>query len=181
MEFHYIWAMKKSILFIALSLLLACGDGDLQIEAIDFDSVSVQSCETPVATAQNILFKINDDEALIMTLQSGVLNNGVIGTDTIETMSTVPGQTQLLYRIFSGSVTQSYFCSDFPPVEPLVTEEIEAQDGAVIINTVMNADTTAFVHTIQLSGITLVNNQGERITDLTINEFGDVTTLISQN
>ena len=173
--------MKKCILLVAIAFFLACGDGDLQIEAIDFDSVAVQSCETPVANAQNVLFKINEDEALIMTLQSGALNNGVIGTDTVETMSTVPSQTQLLYRIFSGNVTTSYFCSDFPPVEPLVTDEIEAQDGAVIINTIMNADTTAFVHTIQLSGITLVNSQGERITDLTINDFGEVTTVISQN
>ncbi len=173
--------MKKCILLIAIPFFLGCGDGDLQIEAIDFDSVAVQSCETPVANAQNILFKINEDEALIMTLQSGALNNGVIGTDTVETMSTVPSQTQLLYRIFSSNVTTSYFCSDFPPVEPLVTDEIEAQDGAVIVNTIMNADTTAFVHTIQLSGITLVNSQGERITDLTINDFGEVTTAISQN
>jgi len=173
--------MKKCILLIGLCFFCACGDGDLQIETIDFDSVNVQSCDTPLANAQNILFKINEDQALIMTLQSGALNNGEIGTDTITTTSAVPGQTQLLYRIFSDNVTTSYFCSDFPPIEPQVTDEIEAQDGAVIINTIMNADTTAFVHTIQLSGITLVNNQGERITDLTINDFGEVTTTIAQN
>jgi len=51
----------------------------------------------------------------------------------------------------------------------------------VIINTVMNADSTLFTHTIQLSGISLVSSIGERITDQTINEFGEVTTEVPAN
>jgi hypothetical protein len=62
-----------------------------------------------------------------------------------------------------------------------VTEEIEAEDGLVIIKSIANADTTAYTHTIALSGITLINGIGERITDLSINEFGEVTTTISSN
>ncbi len=67
--------------FLALCslALFACSDGDLQIETIDFDSVSLQYCTAPVTTSKNILFKINDNEALILELQSGVLNKGVVG------------------------------------------------------------------------------------------------------
>lgn len=158
-------------------MLFACSDGDLQIETIDFDSVSVQFCTAPQTTTKNILFKINEDEALIMELQSGVLNKGVVG-QTVTTQSSVPSQTQITYRIFSDNVSKAYFCDDIPPVTPNVVEEIEAEDGTVIIETTADAENTNFVHTISLSGISFVNSKGERITNLTIDEFGEVTTAV---
>lgn len=170
--------MKKLLLFLSLITTIACDDGDLQIETLDFDSVNVDFCEDPVATERNLLFKINGDEALILNLQSGVLNNGEIGTETIVTTSNVSSESQITYRIFSDNVTNSYFCDNIPPASPTVIEEIEAEDGLVIINTIMNADTTAYIHTIELSEISLVSSIGERITDQTINEFGEVTTPI---
>lgn len=169
--------MKKCSLLVAVSLFLACSDGDLQIEAIDFDSVDVQFCEDPEPTASNVLFKINGDEALILTLQSGALNNGDVAMETTETIN-LSTQTQLLYRIFSDNVNTAYFCDAIPPTEPIVTEEILAEDGQIIVNTVLDEGGTMFVHTIQLSDITLVNSQGERITDLTINDFGQVMTAV---
>ncbi|MDC6367497.1 MULTISPECIES: hypothetical protein [Flavobacteriaceae] len=171
--------MRKFFFPSLLALMLSsCSDGDLQIETIDFDSVSIEYCDDPVANSANILFKINEDEALIMNLQSGTLNKGTIG-ETVTTESTVPGQTQITYRIFSEDVSDNYFCDDIPPVTPTVVDEIEAEDGLVIIETTMDADTTNFVHTISLSGISFVTESGDRITNLTINEFGEVTTVIS--
>ena len=170
--------MKNIFLFLVLAVVIGCDDGDLQIETLDFDSVDVDFCDDPVATTSNLLFKINGDEALILTLESGVLNNGEIGTEIVRDTSLIPSQSQITYRIFSDNVSSSYFCDDFPPVSPTVIEEIEAEDGLVIVNTIMNADTTAYVHTIELSGISLVSDNGERITDQTINEFGEVTTPI---
>ena len=171
--------MKKALLLLSFIFLTACDDGDLQIETLDFDSVNLDFCDDPVATSSNILFKINGDEALILTLQSGVLNNGVVGTDTVVTTSNIPSQSQITYRIFSDNVSNSYFCNDFPPATPTVTEEVEAQDGVVTIKTISNADSTQYNHIIELSGISLVTDTDERITDLTINEFGEVTTVIS--
>lgn len=161
-----------------LSMLSSCGDGDLQIETIDFDSISVQYCDDPVAASSNILFKINEDEALILDLQSGALNNGIIG-DTITTESLVSSQSTITYRIFSDDVSSDYFCDDIPVVTPTVIEEVEAEDGTVFIETMIDADTTNYVHTITLSGISFVNTAGDRITNLTIDEFGEVTTVIS--
>ncbi|RDY61026.1 hypothetical protein [Flagellimonas nanhaiensis] len=155
----------------------SCSDGDLQIETIDFDSATIQNCTDPVAESSNVLFKISEDEALIMELQNGALNNGVVG-ETVTTESTVPSQTKLTYRIFSENVTSSYFCDDIPPVTPTVTDEIEAGDGMVIIETVADEENNNFVHTISLSGISFITESGERITNLSINEFGEVTTAI---
>ncbi|RIV69830.1 hypothetical protein [Flagellimonas aequoris] len=165
--------------FLALCslALFACSDGDLQIETIDFDSVSLQYCTAPATTSKNILFKINDNEALILELQSGVLNKGVVG-DTIVTESTVPSQSQVTYRIFSDGVSKNYFCDDIPTVDPVVVDEVEAQDGMVIIETYADTEGTNFVHNISLSGISFVTGSGERITNLNISAFGEVTTAI---
>ncbi|PWL38327.1 hypothetical protein DKG77_08610 [Flagellimonas aquimarina] len=169
--------MRKLSLPILLMLVLSCSDGDLQIETIDFDNVLPQSCNDLEASSTNVLFKINVDEALILDLQSSVLNNGVVG-ETVTTESTVPGQTSITYRIFSGDVSNNYFCDEIPPVTPTVVQEIVAEDGLVTVQTTADADSTNFVHTISLSGVSFVTAAGERITNLTIDEFGEVTTVI---
>src|SRR6056297_1157597 len=171
--------MRKCIFsMLTLVLLFSCSDGDLQIETIDFDSVSLQYCAAPVRNAKNLMFKINESEALILELQSGALNNGVVG-ETVTTESTVPSQSQVTYRVFSDAVNNAYFCDDIPVVSPTVIDEVIAEDGLVIIETTVDPeDETVFVHTISLSGISFVTGNGERITNLVISEFGEVTTAI---
>lgn len=170
--------MRKFILFVLCcwGLLFSCSDGDLEIETIDFDSVDIEYCTDPVTDEKNILFKINEDEALILELESGVLDNGVVG-DTITTESDIPDDSQLTYRIFSDDVDDDYFCDDIPVVSPTVLEEVEAEDGLVIIETMVDPDDdTQFIHTISLSGISFVTEDDERITNLSISDFGDVYT-----
>ncbi|QBA63711.1 hypothetical protein [Muriicola soli] len=166
--------MQRILPFLIAILLWNCNDGDLQIETIDFDDVSIQTCESTITTATTVFFKINGDEALILDLQNGILANEA-SSDTI--VSTLPGQSSLLYRVFSGTVSQGYFCDEIPATDPTVIEEIEAISGEVLINTVQNAsDTTLYEHTILLRDVSLLNSQGERITDTSINDFGVVTT-----
>ncbi|MDF0715834.1 hypothetical protein PY092_06725 [Muricauda sp. 334s03] len=169
--------MRKIILSVfVLGTIFSCSDGDLQIETIDFDSVSLQYCSNPVRNAKNLMFKINESEALILELQNGALNNGVVG-DTIITESTVPNQSQITYRVFSDAVDDDYFCDDIPVVDPTVIQEVVAEDGLVIIETMLaESDSTLFAHSISLSGISFVTGNGERITNLAISEFGEVTT-----
>ena len=163
--------MKKFLSLLGITVFLFnCSDGDLQIETIDFDSVTAQNCGT-LTTSTRVFFKINDDEALILNLASGLIKNEA----STETISSAIGASTLTYRIFSDAVSSGYFCDEIPPVEPVVTEEIEATGGNVLINTVA-IDSVTFEHTIQLQDITLVNEQGERITDLTITDFGTVQT-----
>ncbi|WP_282113274.1 hypothetical protein [Maribacter stanieri] len=165
--------MKKYLLIGCSILFFGCNDGDLQIEIVDFDSIEiVQSCDTVSVSTENVLFKINGDEALIVTLPSGLLKNEV---STTELTSAVPGSSQISYRIFSETVTSTYFCDSPPPLTPTVLEEIEAEGGSIIITTTTE-DSITFTHTIQLSGITFLNENGSRITDLQVSEFGTVTT-----
>ncbi len=166
--------MKRFFFLPLFVIFLACNDGDLQIESIDFDSVSIETCESTVTTSSTVFFKINGEETLILELQSGLLQNEV-SQDTI--VSTLPGQSNLIYRLFSGSVSSNYFCDAIPLTTPSVLEEIEAVNGEVLISTSLDpTDSTQFEHTILLRSVTLINEQGERITDISINEFGTITT-----
>lgn len=163
----------KKFLFLPILILLSCGDGDIQIEALSFDG-DPQNCGT-LSVDTDLFFKINsNNEALILQLQTSLLKNEAT-TETI--VSSVPGQSQLTYRIFSDNVTSDYFCSDIPPSTPIVTEEIEATAGEIRITTTDEGN-GEFKHVIELNNITLLTGENERITDLTINEFGTITTKV---
>jgi hypothetical protein len=162
----------KKVCFLLIGLsVLSCSDGDLQIEAIDFDDTNAQNCGT-LSTSTQLLFKINGDETLILQLDDNLLRNEV---STEEITSSIPGNSQLIYRLFSDNVTSNYFCDDIPPSTPTVLEEIEATDGNVLITTT-TTDSITFTHTIQLQGIIIANAAGESIIDLTTNEFDIIET-----
>lgn len=166
--------MKKWLVIPLLFTLLACNDGDLEISAIDFDDTIVQYCDNQVSISTTLFFKLNSEEALILELQSGLLEN----TETTEDLSSnIPGQSQVIYRTFDGTVSTDYFCSNIPPVSPKVIDDILAESGQVLISTLRNeTDTTLFDHTISLQNLSLINEKGERISDLTTLEFGTITT-----
>ena len=166
--------MKKWLSIPLLFTLLACNDGDLEISAIDFDDTLVQYCDTQVSTLTTLFFKLNSEEALILELQSGLLKNE---ESTEDISSSIPGQSQVTYRTFDGSVSSDYFCSNIPPVSPKVIEDILAENGQVLISTLRNeTDTTLFDHTISFQNLSLIRENGERITDLTTLEYGIITT-----
>lgn len=162
--------IRKIAGIICLGITVACGDGDLQIDTLDFDSVSIGQCGS-VTSSTEIFFKIDDNQALILDLKGPKLPDA----SSAQSFS-VPGQVELIYRIFDGDVSSAYFCDDIPPVSPNVTEEIEASAGTVNIVSTLNDDETSVDHVITFEEITLINVSGERITDLTINNFGTVTT-----
>lgn len=166
--------MKRMAFLMWLVVMISCSDGDLQIEAIDFNSVSIEFCESQPTTSSTFFFKINGAEALILELDSGLLKNEV-STDTI--VSTIPSGSQLTYRFFSENVSSNYFCDNLPPAVPSVVDEIAAEAGEVLLTTIQSeTDSTVFEHTITLKNISLVSEQGERITNTTIDEYGTFTT-----
>lgn len=166
--------MKRLVFILFTGILMSCNDGDLQIESIDFDTISIQTCESTITLSSTVFFKLNGEEALILELASGLLKNEV-SQDTI--ISSLPGESNLIYRLFTGTVATDYFCDAIPPIVPTVLEEIEASVGEVLITTIQSpTDSNLFEHTIELRNITLINQQGERITDTSISNFGTITT-----
>lgn len=165
--------MKKFPVLFLLFSLLACDDGDLQIAVIDFDSASIQYCDNTLTESTTFFFKLNTEEALVLVLQSGLLQP----VETTEPLSSsIPGQSQVTYRTFSDAVSSGYFCDDIPPTSPDVILDVSAAAGEVLINTVRNAaDTTLFEHTISIQNLSLITENNERITDLTAIEFGTIS------
>lgn len=167
--------MKKAFSLVIFLCLFSCDDGDLAIETVDFDSITtVQTCGTVSATASNLLFKINGSEALILELPAGLIKNE-ISTEVIT--SEISTTTKLTYRIFNDDVSQAYFCNAIPPTSPTVSDEVLAVAGTIFITTTTE-DSETFSHFIELSGISFVTEDGPRITNLEIDEFGTVTTAL---
>ncbi len=171
--------MKKLLFCGLLMLCFSCDDGDLQIETLDFDSATIQNCDGITVDIANVLFKLNDSEALILELPSGSIKNE-ISEGAIEFAVTSSGPVKISYRTFSDTVSNTYFCSDIPVTTPEVVEEIIAQGGTVLITTTLNVDGVTYEHEIELSGISLVTSNDTRITDLSIDNFGTVTTVLTE-
>jgi len=168
----------KRILFCLLSVVcIGCDDGDLQIETLDFDNATIQVCNPVTIDVANVLFKLNSTEALILELPAGTIKNEVT-TEAIESNVGQSGPSKVTYRTFSDNVSNSYFCSEIPLTTPTVVEEVIAQGGMVFISTVLSEDGNNYEHTIELNGISLVTSEDNRITDLSINNFGKVSTPI---
>lgn len=170
--------MKKLLLTLFTITLFSCDDGDLQIETIDFDSITtINTCETIEITTSNVLFKINDTEALVLELPANLLVNEV-SADAIQSIIGASGPSKLTYRTFSDAVSTNYFCSSIPLTTPTVSEEIVAANGIVKITTV-SADNITYTHTITLDDVTFEKSDNSRITDLSISLFGTITTEIN--
>lgn len=169
--------MKKFLFFGFLMLLISCDDGDLQIETLDFDIATIQNCDAITVDIANVLFKLNTTEALILELPAGSIKNE-ISEGTKEYAVASSGPMKVSYRTFSDTVSNNYFCSSIPLTTPEVIEEIIAQGGSVFITTTLNADGVTYEHEIELSGISLVTSNDTRITNLSIDNFGTVTTIL---
>lgn len=167
--------MRNLLLSITVAFFFSCDDGDLQIETIDFDSITtISTCNTVEVSNASLLFKINTVEALILELPANALKNEVI-TDAVVNAITESGPYKLTYRTFSDNVAKDYFCSSVPLTSPTVVEEIIAKSGNVLITT-SEEDSTTYNHTITLENITFETSENNRITNLSINEFGKVVT-----
>jgi len=171
--------MKRILLFGVLTFLVSCDDGDLQIETLDFDSATIQNCTAVTTDVANLLFKLNNSEALILELPAGSIKNEV-STGQIENAVSESGPVKITYRTFSDKIVKNYFCDEIPLTEPTVLDEIIAQGGKVFITTTLKEDNKTFEHKIELSGISLVTSNDARITNLTIDNFGTVTTILEE-
>lgn len=159
--------MSRKILLLGLLIgfcLVACNDGDLEVETISFDNSDVLSCSSN-DTAVSFLFKYSQKQALILKLPANVLENKE------KTVSgTIPDSYKLYYRTFDQAPTTSYFCADFAPASPIVTTQIEATGGTVSITTkaIYDENTNALLrydHLIRINDLVLINRQGNKVVD----------------
>lgn len=173
--------MKKIWCGILIALLSTnCSDGDLSQEVISFDSVATQSCSN-----NEIIYKIKEQEALLIQIPSTVFTNEptLAGNPTIIDISST---SRVVYRFYNGVVTSSMFCETIPPSFPSVSDEWIATAGKIQITTTAikstNASTgrtsiTGYNHTIVFKNITFAKKNGTQVYETFA--FGDYSRTIT--
>lgn len=151
-----------------LFLLSACDDGDMTFDSFDFSNVIAENCDNN-SNVLNSVFKLNNNEALLIKFPTDVFPfRNLEGTNTL----TISAANKIIYRVFNGTVTPSYFCSIIPPVTPTVVEEWSTADqssGRIEIKTTPVENTTTmqnakYDHTVIFKDITLSNGTGGTVT-----------------
>ncbi|MGX7668519.1 hypothetical protein [Flavobacterium pedocola] len=119
--------MKKFFGLLVCALLLgSCDDGDMVLESLNFDSVSIQKC-----TDKEVLFKIKGEELLLLDIPASNFPNEVtpVGSPRIVEITE---SNMVLYRKYNGSLSNSTICSEIPPATPTVLKEWTASPGGTI-------------------------------------------------
>ena len=121
--------MKKLFLFLFLVSALSCSDGDIDISSFEFEE-EVTLCGSGIYT----LYRLSTNEqreALIVTLTDLQIRKD---EDIVQPVSvTLTGQYTVTYRLFDDQVTDAYFCSAVPPVEPNVQKDWRGVSGTIFV------------------------------------------------
>ncbi len=173
--------MKRILILVLPLLFLSCNDGELQIEALDFDAASVEFCVTASddKLTNTFFFKIQGDEALLLTMGTGQFKNTTSLDGSITSNLSAGANPKLIYRLFTGTVNKGYFCDAIPAAEPGVVKENSASGGTVTVTTSVSKvgkSNKTYTHNMAINDLSLTNELGERLTDTSTLDYGNFTT-----
>jgi hypothetical protein len=164
--------MKRIFFAISLSCLLSsvilsCNDGNLDLSQNDFITTSASFCEESLGESTQLLFKIKDNEALIISFSNPVFT-GIEGTEAYS----IGSQSTLKYRQFDGAPTADYFCAIIPEIDPKVLNEITAVSGSIRIQTAVDNDSN-LLYRIEIEGAIFNTDNNTRFANLENQLFGE--------
>ncbi|WP_333809567.1 hypothetical protein [Flavobacterium sp.] len=145
--------MKKLFVLVAsVFMLQACDDGDITLESFNFDTVGIQKC-----TNNNLIFKINGDELLLLNIPAASFANEET-PDGSPRVVNVNASNQIIYRIYSGNINSNSICSTIPPASPTVQNEWNATGGTIEIVTdalyaIDGVTITGYTHNIKFKNV----------------------------
>ncbi len=125
--------MKKTmVLFIGLLLFMGCDDGDLTAsDVINLDSATLVKCNL-----NNIIYKINGDQALILEI-ADIATAFKNKEETKALINIDITANKLIFRTYNGEVKASNICATTPEFYPTPKEEWIAQSGVIEIKTIV--------------------------------------------
>lgn len=162
--------MKKivGLLLIATSLT-ACNDGDIVFENLDFNGIEIQKCED-----NELYFKINDKELLLVDFSDATNNDNGSVLDSLAPLNemqslTTTNTTKIYYRTYDTAISANAICATLAPANPKVTAEYTSLSGGEILytRTIIPAVTKEqtvninYTYTINFRNITLTNGTSE--------------------
>jgi len=144
--------MKRIISLLLLVIgLSSCDDGEITLQSFDFEAQNIQKCVT-----NELLFKIKGSELLLVTLPNSATANEVTPEDQPRVIQ-VNSTNQVLYRKYSGNLTNATICSTIPPSSPSVKKEWVATGGTIEIITTerrnSNNELIGYSHNIRFVNI----------------------------
>ncbi len=110
--------MRIILFLFILANLISCDDGDFEVPSFEFDT-TVNTCGTYVLYRTNS----NQTEALIIQLNEEEISQEEGAVAIAITTNNCN------YRIFDDRIGADYFCSDVPPVQPIVVKNWTAMAG----------------------------------------------------
>ncbi|UPQ78248.1 hypothetical protein M0M57_11525 [Flavobacterium azooxidireducens] len=174
--------MKKIVgIFVLLFCLNACDDGDFNIESFDFADAATNSCNN--GESGFFIYKINDNEALILQIPEDSFKNEITPAETPRTID-INSINKVFYRLYNGTLSANVICNTIPPATPTVSNEWNALSGIIEISTFVNkqvnettnaSEITGYTHTIVLRNVNFDTGNGNQqlFTELA---FGDYVT-----
>lgn len=143
--------MKKLIILFIAFTFFSCNDGDFDVPSFEF-TTTIKSC------GEYLLYETNIEgtEALMLSLTTGQL-----GTTVGEKSYPISTSLKVTYRIFDKKITDTYFCQEIPPANPVVLKELVATEGSIIINTIaIIKDTvvTGYEYDISIKNLLFLDN-----------------------
>lgn len=164
--------MKKFLILALITIFVSsCDDGIITVENLDFSNAQTQTCG-------NLVYKLNDNEALLISLPESVYNTAFVNAPTpIGQPRTVAinADNRVLYRFYDGTVTSSTICNAIPPINPKAQEEWIGLSGTIQITTtpfiepnpdfVGGQKITAYKHLITFKNITFQKEGGNQFYD----------------
>lgn len=177
--------MKRFLgLLICAFIFNSCDDGDMNLKSFNFDTAApVIDC----SENNGLFFKIRGNEALILeTSLSSAFPNEITPVGEPRTLL-INTENHVIYRLFSGTVPESYFCSSVPPVAPTVSDEWNASEGVADVSGIIEITTTEIInpttlavtgynHLIVFKNITFSNSENSFVYENYI--FGNYVTSI---
>lgn len=154
--------MKKVFsAFICLFLLNSCDDGDIVVETFDFGSVGVQKCSN-----NDILLKTSGNQLMLLNISPEYFKNQETPLNTPR-VYTISGSSEVIYRSYTGDVTNSSICATIPPSSPAVVDEFNAQSGGKVeitttmiptVNQTTLSTQITYSHLIKFKNVQFANN-----------------------
>lgn len=174
--------MKRVLSLLAFIILFSsCDDGNLVQEDIDFADV-----QTKVCTLNNIVYKLKEQEALLLEIPTSIFVNEPTGNTPI-TIGIGTTSNRVVYNFYNGTVSTDNICETIPPATPYITDQWIATDGTIQIVTTSIKKTysdnstriTGYNHNIILKNVTFAKKNGTQVYETF--PFGDYVTPFSLN
>lgn len=161
--------MKKTVALLLITLgFVACDDGDLVFENLNFDDRDIEKCED-----NELYFKIKDTELLLVDFSATTNGEPTSVLDTLAKLNEpqellTNGQTKIYYRTYESPITKNVICALLAPANPKVTSEYTSIPGGTIkytrTMTPVVTETSVNInhaYTINFENITLSNGTSD--------------------